>query len=50
MIFIAAQWALILRLPFPPYVPWIVGAGTLVSYAILADYFSTDWWVGPKRL
>jgi MFS family permease len=44
--FIAAQLALILRLPLPSYVPWIVvaavGAGTIVSYAILADYFPAE--------
>ena len=37
--FIATQLALILRLPLPSYVPWIVvaavGAGTVLSYAIL---------------
>lgn len=42
-IFILAQLALVLRLPLPSYVPWIVvaatGAGTVLSYAILADYF-----------
>ena len=40
--FIAAQLALILRWPLPSYVPWIVvaavGAGTVLSYAILAEY------------
>jgi MFS family permease len=45
-IFIAAQLALILRLPLPSYVPWIVvaavGAGTVLSYAILAEYFPTE--------
>src|SRR4029450_9357015 len=44
--FIAAQLALILRLPLPSYVPWIVvaagGAGTVVSYAILAEYFPKE--------
>jgi hypothetical protein len=34
---------LILRLPLPSYVPWIIvaatGAGTVLSYAILAEYF-----------
>ncbi|RTL75039.1 MAG: MFS transporter [Bradyrhizobiaceae bacterium] len=38
--FILAQLALILRLPLPSYVPWIIvaatGAGTVLSYAILA--------------
>jgi MFS family permease len=46
MIFIAAQLALILRLPVPSYVPWIVvaavGAGTVLSYAILAEYFPKE--------
>jgi len=46
MLFIAAQLALILRLPLPTYVPWIVmaatGAGTVMSYAILAEYFPTE--------
>ena len=45
-LFIAAQLALILRLPLPSYVPWIVvaavGAGTVLSYAILAEYFPTE--------
>jgi MFS family permease len=46
VIFIAAQLALILRLPLPSYVPWIVvaavGAGTVLSYAILAEYFPAE--------
>jgi MFS family permease len=41
--FIVAQLALILRLPLPSYVQWIVvaatGAGTVLTYAILAEYF-----------
>jgi MFS family permease len=45
-IFIAAQLALILRLPLPSHVPWIVvaavGAGSVVSYAILAEYFPKE--------
>jgi MFS family permease len=44
--FIVAQLALILRLPLPSYVPWIVvaavGAGTIVSYAILAEYYPKE--------
>jgi MFS family permease len=44
--FIAAQLALILRWPLPSYVPWIilaaVGAGTVLSYAILAEYFPKE--------
>jgi MFS family permease len=46
IIFIAAQLVLIMRLPLPSYVPWIVvaavGAGTVLSYAILAEYFPTE--------
>jgi MFS family permease len=46
MIFIAAQLALILRLPLPSYVSWIivaaVGSGTVLSYAILAEYFPAE--------
>jgi MFS family permease len=45
-IFVAAQLALIMRLPIPSYVPWIVvaavGSGTVLSYAILAEYFPTE--------
>jgi MFS family permease len=44
--FIAAQLVLILRLPLPSYFPWIVvaavGAGTVLSYAILAESFPTE--------
>jgi len=44
--FIMAQLALILRWPLPSYVPWIfvaaVGAGTVLSYAILAEYFPKE--------
>jgi MFS family permease len=44
--FIAAQLALILRLPLPSYLPWIVvaatGAGIVLSYAILAEYFPKE--------
>jgi MFS family permease len=43
---IVAQLALIVRLPLPAIVPWsavaIVGTGTVVSYAILADYFPKE--------
>ena len=42
-LFVAAQLALILRLPVPPFIPWIivgaVGAATVLSYACLAEYF-----------
>ncbi|SHJ95607.1 Nitrate/nitrite transporter NarK [Bradyrhizobium lablabi] len=42
-LFIAIQLALILRLPLPSYVLWsgvaATGAATVLSYAILAEYF-----------
>jgi type IV secretory pathway TrbF-like protein/sugar phosphate permease len=45
-LFIAAQVSLILRLPFPSLLPWsvvgIVGAGTVLSYAIVAEYFPKE--------
>jgi MFS family permease len=46
-VFIATQFALILRLPLPSYLQWAVvaavGAATVLSFAILAEYF-------PKQL
>jgi len=45
-VFVGAQLALIFRLPLPSFVPWIVvaatGAGTVLSYAILAEYFPKE--------
>jgi MFS family permease len=45
-VFIAAELALILRLPLPPYIPWAVvaavGAATVLSYAILSEYFPKE--------
>jgi type IV secretory pathway TrbF-like protein/sugar phosphate permease len=45
-IFIATQLVLILRLPVPSYLPWCVvasvGAGTVLSYAIVAEYFPKE--------
>jgi type IV secretory pathway TrbF-like protein/sugar phosphate permease len=42
IVFIAAQFALVLRLPLPSYLLWSVvagvGAATVLSYAILAQY------------
>jgi predicted MFS family arabinose efflux permease len=42
-LFMLAELALLLRLPLPSLLPWsvvsIVGAGTVLSYAIIADYF-----------
>ena len=46
-VFIATQFALILRLPLPSYLEWAVvaavGAATVLSFAIMAEYF-------PKQL
>jgi predicted MFS family arabinose efflux permease len=46
-LFIATQFALILRLPIPSYLQWAVvaavGSATVLSFAILASYF-------PKQL
>jgi MFS family permease len=46
-VFIATQFALILRLPIPSYLQWAVvaavGSATVLSFAILASYF-------PKQL
>ena len=45
-LFIVAQLALILRLPLPSLLPWIiiagVGAATVPSYAVLAEYFPKE--------
>lgn len=45
-IFIAIQLVLILRLPLPSYILWsgvaATGAATVLSYAILADYFPKE--------
>ncbi len=44
--FIAAQLALILRLPVPSFLPWSIvaaaGSGTILSYAVLAEYFPKE--------
>jgi MFS family permease len=46
MLFIAAELALILRVPFPSILPWsivaIVGTATVVSFAVIADYFPPE--------
>jgi len=43
VLFIAAEFALILRAPLPSILPWsvvaIVGTATVVSFAVIADYF-----------
>lgn len=45
-LFMAAQLALILRLPLPSLLPWLVvaaaGAGTVLSYAIVAECFPKE--------
>jgi MFS family permease len=45
-VFIAAELALILRLPLPSFIPWAVvaavGAGTVLGYAILAEYYPKE--------
>jgi MFS family permease len=45
-VFVVAQLALILRLPMPSCIPWAVvaavGAATVLSYAILAEYFPKE--------
>jgi MFS family permease len=46
VVFITAQFALILRLPLPSYLQWAVvasvGAATVLSFAILAEYFPKE--------
>jgi MFS family permease len=46
ILFIAAQLALIMRAPMSTYVPWAivaaVGAGTVISFAILTEYFPKE--------
>jgi MFS family permease len=45
-LFMLAELALILRVPLPSVLPWsvvsVVGAGTVLSYAIIADYFPVE--------
>ena len=46
VLFMAAQLALVWRLPLPAIAPWliiaIVGAATVLSFAIISDYFPTE--------
>lgn len=46
VLFIAAELALILRAPLPSIFPWsvvaIVGTATVVSFAVIADYFPPE--------
>lgn len=45
-LFILAELALVLRVPVPSILPWsvvsVMGAGTVLSYAITADYFPIE--------
>ena len=45
-LFMLAELALVLRMPLPSIVPWsfisVVGAATVLSYAIIADYFPAE--------
>ena len=45
-LFMLAELALIFRVPLPSILPWtfvsLVGAGTVLSYAIIADYFPVE--------
>jgi predicted MFS family arabinose efflux permease len=53
-VFIATQFALILRLPLPSYFQWAVvaafGAATVLSFAILAEYFPTLSGIPPASV
>ena len=46
VLFIAAEFALILRAPLPSILPWsvvaIVGTATVVSFTVIADYFPPE--------
>lgn len=45
-LFMLAELALVLRMPLPSIVPWsivsVMGAATVLSYAIIADYFPIE--------
>lgn len=46
VLFMVAELALILRVPLPSILPWsvvsVVGAATVLSYAVIADYFPAE--------
>jgi hypothetical protein len=46
-LFILSELALVLRIPLPPLLPWsmvsIAGAATVLSFAIIADYFPREF-------
>jgi hypothetical protein len=45
-LFVLAELVLVLRVPLPSVLPWtmvaVVGAATVLSYAIVADYFPKE--------
>jgi MFS family permease len=45
-LFVLAELAIVLRVPLPPVLPWsvvsVVGAATVLSFAIIADYFPVE--------
>ncbi len=45
-LFVVAELAIILRAPLPSILPWsvvsVVGAATVLSYAVIADYFPVE--------
>src|SRR6266478_4182995 len=45
-LFILAELALVLRVPLPSILPWsvvsVVGAASVLSYAMIADYFTIE--------
>jgi hypothetical protein len=45
-LFMLAELSLVLRMPLPSILPWsivsVVGAATVLSYAIIADYFPIE--------
>jgi MFS family permease len=46
-LFVVAELALVLRVPLPSLLPWsivsIAGAATVLSFAVIADYFPTEF-------
>lgn len=46
-LFIAAQLALVLRVPLPSLLPWsvvsVAGASTVLSFAVIAEYFPSEF-------
>ena len=54
MLFVVAELALVLRVPLPSLLPWsivsIAGAATVLSFAVIADYFPTEFARAPMVL